>query len=130
MACCTCDRTPVEDRHTVGYQLQHSNDSTITPHTSSISLQWTGEGVGRKMPLDKGKERTRDKLCAEMTYCFLSLISFSSIDGIVVLCDVQMEIMLIWKVLVAFAASVHVDLLIVHIVILNRRESQRLVWRQ
>jgi hypothetical protein len=58
------------------------------------------------------------------------LISFSSIDGIVVLCDVQMEIMLIWKVLVAFAASVHVDLLIVHIVILNRRESQRLVWRQ
>lgn len=82
------------------------------------------------MPLDKGKERTRDKLCAEMTYCFLSLISFSSIDGIVVLCDVQMEIMLIWKVLVAFAASVHVDLLIVHIVILNRRESQRLVWRQ
>lgn len=65
-----------------------------------------------------------------MTYRFLALISFCSIDGIMVLCNVQMEIMLIWKVLVAFAASVHVDLLIVHIVILNRSESQWLVWRQ
>ena len=82
------------------------------------------------MPLDKGKERTRDKLCAEMTYRFLSLIPLGSIDRVMVFGNVQMEIMLIWKVLVAFAASVHVDLLIVHIVILNRRESQRLVWRQ
>ena len=65
-----------------------------------------------------------------MTYRFLALIALGSIDRVVVLCNMQMQVMLIGKVLLAFTAAVHVNLLIVHIVFFNRCKSERLVRGQ
>jgi hypothetical protein len=87
------------------------------------------ERIKRKEPLREGKEPTRDKLYTETTYRFLSLVSFGSIDGVVIFSNVQVEIVLIRKVLVTFAASVHVNLLVMHIVVFDGIERQRLVRR-
>lgn len=47
-----------------------------------------------------------------------------------VLCNVQVQVMLVWEVLLALAAAVHVHLAIVHVVLLNRRKRQRVVRGQ
>ena len=65
-----------------------------------------------------------------MTYRFLSLIPLGSIDGVVVFGNMQVEVVLVWEVLLAFAATVHVNLVVVHIVLLNRGKSKRLVRGQ
>jgi hypothetical protein len=65
-----------------------------------------------------------------MTYRFLSLVPFSGIDGVMVLCNMQMEVVLVWKVLLALAATVHMDLVVVDIVLLNGRKSKRVVRGQ
>lgn len=65
-----------------------------------------------------------------MTYRLLSLIPLSSIDRVMVFGNVKMQVVLVWKVLLAFAAAVHVKLAIVHIVFLNRSKSKRVVRGQ
>jgi hypothetical protein len=88
------------------------------------------EGRNHLAHQEAKEQHVTDEGYKETTYRFLPLISLSSIDRIVVFGNVQMQIVLIRKVLVTLAASVHVDLLIVHIVVFNRSEGQRLVRRQ
>lgn len=47
-----------------------------------------------------------------------------------VLCNVQVQVVLVWEVLVAFAATVHVELMIVDIVFLNGSKGKRVVRGQ
>lgn len=65
-----------------------------------------------------------------MTYRFLSLVPLGSVDGVMVLCNMQVQVVLVWEVLVAFAAAVHVDLMIVDIVFLNGSKGKRVVRGQ
>jgi hypothetical protein len=62
------------------------------------------------------------------TYRFFTLVTFRSIDRIMVLCNVQMQEVLVWKVLLAFGTAVHVRFLVVHVVCIKRVKRQRLVW--
>lgn len=79
-----------------------------------------------RLPVRKGQLRKLEI----MTYRLLALVSLGSIDGIMVLCNMQMQVMLVWEILLALAASVHMHLLVMHIVVLKRCESKRLVWGQ
>jgi hypothetical protein len=56
------------------------------------------------------------KVIRESTYRFLSLVTFRCIDRVVVLCDMQVQKVLIRKILLAFGTSVHVRFLIVDII--------------
>lgn len=65
-----------------------------------------------------------------MTYRFFSLVPLGSIDRVVVFGNMQMQEVLVWEVFLAFAATVHVKLMVVHIVFLNRSKSKRVVRGQ
>lgn len=65
-----------------------------------------------------------------ITYRFLSLIPLGSVDGVMVLCNMQVQIVLVWEVFVAFAATVHVDLMVMDIVFLNGSKGKRVVRGQ
>jgi hypothetical protein len=77
-----------------------------------------------------GERSTGGRMQGNMTYRSLSFVSLSGIDRIVVLCNMQVQEMLVWKVLLAFAAPVHMRLLVVHIMFFNRSEGERLMWGQ
>jgi hypothetical protein len=51
----------------------------------------------------------------ESTYRLLSLVTFRCIDRVVILRDVQVQKVLIGKILLAFGTSVHVRFLIVEV---------------
>lgn len=65
-----------------------------------------------------------------MTYCLVASFASRGIDGIVILGNVQVQEMLVWKVGLAIGASVHVGFLVVDIVVLERGKVQGLVRRQ
>jgi hypothetical protein len=56
------------------------------------------------------------KLVHESTYRFFALVTFRRIDRVVIFCNVQVQKMLIWKILLAFRTSVHMRLLVMDIV--------------
>jgi hypothetical protein len=86
--------------------------------------------VGKEGATRLGKEAPGGRMQGNITYRSLSLVSLSGIDRIVVLCNMQVQEMLVWKVLLAFAAPVHMRLLVVHIMFFNRSEGERLMWGQ
>lgn len=59
---------------------------------------------------------------SERTYRLFSLVTFRSVDGIMIFGNVEVEEMLVWKVLLALRTSVHVGLLVVDIVGVERVE--------
>jgi hypothetical protein len=61
------------------------------------------------------------------TYRFVTLVTFRSIEGIVVLCNVQVQEVLVWEVLLALRTAVHMRLLVVHVVCIKRVKSEGLV---
>lgn len=69
-----------------------------------------------------GKEMSRPT-----TYRFLALVPFRRHDGIVVFGNVQLQEMLVGEVPMAFGTAVHVGFLVVHVVLVERGEGERLV---
>lgn len=65
-----------------------------------------------------------------MTYRFLSFLTQRSIDGVVVLGDVQIQEMVVWEILLTLGTTVHVHLLIMNIILVKGAKGERLVRRQ
>jgi hypothetical protein len=61
-------------------------------------------------------QEMKTKMSHQKTYRFLALLTFRSINRVVVFRNVQVQKVLIWKVLQALGTPVRVRLLIVHIV--------------
>jgi hypothetical protein len=64
------------------------------------------------------------------TYHLLASFLFSSKERIMVLCNVQVQKVLVGEVLPALLAAIHVRLLVVDIIVLERLEGERLVRGQ